>query len=212
MPKPSKKTPTPPPPPAAARPKTPLIIGAVTVAALAFGAYTFLQTDRAEPAAATTAATAPVNQPAAAEVPPPEAVPPAAPAVALAPHPQKEYPPLELPGYPLGRPPEVIKAAYIFAAEHPEVLTYVPCFCGCERSGHKGNEDCFVKSRAANGDVSQWEPHGMECNVCVDVATQAKQMFSSGASVRDIRAAVEQKWASQSAEMHTHTPTPQPPK
>jgi len=106
----------------------------------------------------------------------------------------------------------VIKAAYIFAAEHPEVLTYVPCFCGCERSGHKGNEDCFVKSRAANGDVSQWEPHGMECNVCVDVATQAKQMFSSGASVRDIRAAVEQKWASQSTEMHTHTPTPQPPK
>jgi hypothetical protein len=132
--------------------------------------------------------------------------------VALAPHPQKEYPPLELPGYPLGRSPEVIKAAYIFAAEHPEVLTYVPCFCGCERSGHKGNEDCFVKSRAANGDVSQWEPHGMECNVCVDVATQAKQMFSSGASVRDIRAAVEQKWASQAAEMHTHTPTPQPPK
>ena len=157
MPKPSKKTPTPPPPPAAARPKTPLIIGAVTVAALAFGAYTFLQTDRAEPAAATAA----VNQPAAAEVPAPEAAPPAAPAVALAPHPQKEYPPLELPGYPLGRPPEVIKAAYIFAAEHPEVLTYVPCFCGCERSGHKGNEDCFVKSRAANGDVSQWEPHGM---------------------------------------------------
>jgi len=208
MPKPSKKTPTPPPPPAAARPKTPLIIGAVTVAALAFGAYTFLQTDRAEPAAATAA----VNQPAAAEVPAPEAAPPAAPAVALAPHPQKEYPPLELPGYPLGRPPEVIKAAYIFAAEHPEVLTYVPCFCGCERSGHKGNEDCFVKSRAANGDVSQWEPHGMECNVCVDVATQAKQMFSSGASVRDIRAAVEQKWASQSTEMHTHTPTPQPPK
>ena len=100
----------------------------------------------------------------------------------------------------------------MFAAEHPEVLTYVPCFCGCERSGHRGNEDCFVKSRAANGDVSQWEPHGMECNVCVDVATQAKQMYSSGASVRDIRAAVEQKWASQAAEMHTHTPTPQPPK
>ena len=117
-----------------------------------------------------------------------------------------------MPGYPVGRTPEAIKAAYMFAAEHPEVLTYVPCFCGCERSGHRGNEDCFVKSRAANGDVSQWEPHGMECNVCVDVATQAKQMFSSGASVRDIRAAVEQKWASQAAQMHTHTPTPEPPK
>jgi hypothetical protein len=28
---------------------------------------------------------------------------------------------------------------------------------------------------------------------CIDVATQAQQMFASGASVRDIRAAVEAK-------------------
>ena len=27
-----------------------------------------------------------------------------------------------------------------FAAEHPEILSYVPCFCGCERAGHRGNE------------------------------------------------------------------------
>ena len=175
-----------------------------------------MQTERAEPSASTAAASQPaatpgdgVPTPATAEAAPAAQ---AAPAVALAPHPQKDFPPLELPAYPVGRSPEVITAAYMFAAEHPEVLTYVPCFCGCERSGHRGNEDCFVKSRAANGDVTQWEPHGMECNVCVDVATQAKQMRSSGASVRDIRAAVEQKWASQAAEMHTHTPTPQPPK
>ena len=138
--------------------------------------------------------------------------PAAPPLVALKAHPQKEFPPLQLPAYPLGRSPEVITAAYKFAAEHPEILTYVPCFCGCERSGHQGNEDCFVKARASNGDVSEWEPHGMECNVCVDVATQAMQMHSSGASVRDIRAALEKKWASQAAQMHTHTPTPDPPK
>jgi hypothetical protein len=206
----SKKTPPPPQrPAAAARGKTPLVIGAVAVVAIAVGAYTFMQKS-AEPAASTPVTEAPGSAPVdvvAAQTPIP-----AAPAVALAPHPQKNFPPLELPGYPLGRSPEVITAAYMFAAEHPEVLTYVPCFCGCERSGHRGNEDCFVKSRAANGDVSQWEPHGMECNVCVDVATQAKQMYSSGASVRDIRAAVEQKWASQAAQMHTHTPTPEPPK
>jgi hypothetical protein len=191
-----------------------LVIGAVAIVAIAVGAYTVMQTERAEPEASTAAASAPAAAPApGAPVPVPaaESTPPPAPAVALAPHPQKDYPPLDLPAYPLGRSPEVITAAYRFAAEHPEVLTYVPCFCGCERSGHRGNEDCFVKARAANGDVSEWEPHGMECNVCIDVATQAKQMYSSGASVRDIRAAVEQKWASQAAEMHTHTPTPQPP-
>ncbi len=114
-----------------------------------------------------------------------------------------------MPGYPLGRSPEVITAAYRFAAEHPEILTYVPCFCGCERGGHRGNEDCFVKARAANGDVTEWEDHGMECNVCLDVAQQAMQMHASGASVRDIRAAVEAKWAAQAT---NHTPTPEPPK
>ncbi len=180
----------------------------VAVGAIAAGTFAFIQSDRAEPVAVTAAA-APTSTP---EATPPAPAPIPAPAVALKPHPQKQLPALQLPAYPLGRSPEVITAAYKFAAEHPEILTFVPCFCGCERSGHRGNEDCFVKSRAPNGDVTQWEPHGMECNVCIDVATQAMQMYASGASVRDIRAAVEQKWSAQASQMHTHTPTPDPPK
>ena len=74
------------------------------------------------------------------------------------PHPQADLPPLPLPGYAPPRPPEVVTAAYQFAAEHPEILSYVPCFCGCERSGHKGNEDCFVRTRGANGDVDRVGP------------------------------------------------------
>ena len=101
----------------------------------------------------------------------------------LKPHPQENLPPLNFPGYPTARPPEVVRAAYKFAAEHPEVLSYVPCFCGCERSGHRGNEDCFVKARDVNGDVVEWDEHGMECAVCLDVATRSLQMHTSGASV-----------------------------
>ena len=59
-----------------------------------------------------------------------------------------------------------------------------------------------------DGDVSTWEPHGLECTVCIDVATEARQMFTSGASVRDIRAAIEKKWAGFNG---GHTPTPAPP-
>src|SRR5437667_11992869 len=71
----------------------------------------------------------------------------------LAPHEQANLPPLPFgPRDPLPRPPQVVAQVFRFAAEHPEVLTYVPCFCGCEHMGHKGNEDCFVKQRAANGD------------------------------------------------------------
>ena len=130
------------------------------------------------------------------------------PEVAKRPHPQKNLPPLEFPAYSMGRPPEVVRAAYRFAAEHPEILSYVPCFCGCERSGHRGNEDCFVKARDVNADVIEWDPHGMECNVCIDVAQRSMQMHASGASVRDIRAAIEKEWAGRST---THTPTPTPP-
>jgi Protein of unknown function with PCYCGC motif len=83
------------------------------------------------------------------------------PAAKLGPHPQENLPPLPFSPEPPARPAEVARAAYRFAAEHPEVLAYVPCYCGCERSGHRGNDDCFVTRRDEKGDVVEWEPHGM---------------------------------------------------
>ena len=71
-----------------------------------------------------------------------------------------DIPPLPDVPHRAARPPEAIGAAYDFAARHPEVLSYIPCFCGCERKGHRSNEDCFVASRAAEGRVV-WSPHGM---------------------------------------------------
>jgi hypothetical protein len=220
MSKPSRKNPPSPPPPAPqpkARGKTSLAVVGVGLAALVIAAVTVMQRDRIQPDSTAEAAAAPVLAPAASTPPPdstPAGGPPAdpRPAVVLGPHPQKDYPPLNLPAYPLARSPEVITATYRFAAEHPEVLSYVPCFCGCERSGHRDNEDCFVQKRGPNGDVTEWTEHGMECSVCLDVAQQAMQMHASGASVRDIRAAVEKKWATQAAQSHTHTPTADPPR
>lgn len=57
-------------------------------------------------------------------------------------------------------PPDVMRAVYEFAARRPDVLRYVPCFCGCERDGHQNNEDCFVAGRAADG-RPQWDAHGL---------------------------------------------------
>ena len=188
----------PPGPPTPAEPRrsfTPLLILVIAIV-IAVGGFMYARSGRA--AADTTQSSA---QPAAA---PPAA---AVPEIARRPHPQKTLPPLPVQAYAPPRPPDVVRSAYVFAAEHPEVLSYVPCFCGCERGGHRGNEDCFVSARDANGDVTEWEPHGLDCTVCIDVATEARQMFTSGASVRDIRAAVEKKWAG----FHGgHTPTPQP--
>ena len=110
---------------------------------------------------------APVERTAAA----PQAAPPASqasevpisPSIAFTPPPPAytgELPPFPVSPYPAQRPPDVIRAVYTFAARHPEVLHYVPCFCGCQSSGHRGNDDCFVKSRGRKG-VPTWEPHGM---------------------------------------------------
>ena len=129
------------------------------------------------------------------------------PAAKLGPHPQDNLPPLPFQAYAPPRPPDVVRAVYRFAAEHPEILGYVPCFCGCERAGHRGNDDCFVKTRNTQGDVIEWEPHGLDCAVCIDVANEAMQMHRTGASVKDIRAVIEKKWSSPSS---GHTPTPMP--
>lgn len=140
--------------------------------------------------------------------PDPKVVAKAEAAAKLGPHKQATLPPIPFQGYAPPRPYEVVTAAYQFAAEHPEVLSYVPCFCGCERAGHTGNSDCFVKSRAANGDVIDWDEHGVECAVCIDVANRSRQMHSSGASVGDIRTAIDKEFGALSS---AHTPTPHPP-
>ena len=125
----------------------------------------------------------------------------------LQPHKQETLPPLDIAAENTPRPPDVIRAAYTFAAEHPEVISFVPCFCGCEAAGHKGNHDCFVRERAANGDVVAWDEHGTECTVCIDVATRARQLHAEGKSVADIRSTIEKDYAGR---MTNKTPTPHP--
>lgn len=106
------------------------------------------------------------------------------------------------------RPAETTRRAFEFAARHPEILKYIPCFCGCERGGHKANDDCFVSSRDDKGKVKEWQLHGAVCQVCIDVATMAMQMHNSGAATSAIRDAVEKQYKDRTS---GHTPTPMPP-
>jgi hypothetical protein len=101
----------------------------------------------------------------------------------------------------------VLQQVYEFAAKHPEVLQYVPCYCGCERVGHTANHSCFVKARAADGRVTEWDSHGMGCAVCIDVAREAMTLFNSGSRPAAIRDAIDKKYA---ASYPSSTPTPRP--
>jgi hypothetical protein len=63
-----------------------------------------------------------------------------------------------LPDFVLRAPPPV-QEAYAYALEHPEVLQYVPCYCGCDSAGHTSNLDCFIDQRLADGSV-KYDPMG----------------------------------------------------
>ncbi len=141
---------------------------------------------------------------------PPAFTPPVVPTRAASPAHPEDVPLPALPAVPnmVARSPEVVTAAYEFAARNPDILEYVPCFCGCDSAGHTGNADCFVQSRNEDGSVQSWEPHGMACLVCIDVARDAMQLHASGGSVRDIRSAVEGKYLPRATRQ---TPTPAPP-
>lgn len=143
------------------------------------------------------------------ETPEPPPAPPPPPAEERTPPPPADaaMPPLPLQAGLIPRDLEMIREVYMFAARHPEVLEYVPCFCGCETRGHRRNADCFVRHRNADGTVREWEEHGMACIACVDVGRMAMQMHASGALVTDIRDAIEAAYAGSPL----HTPTPAPP-
>jgi hypothetical protein len=127
-----------------------------------------------------------------------------------APHgPGFDMPLLDVEGYMPPRPMDVLKDAHIFAADHPEVASYVPCYCGCGSGGHKNNADCFVKGRDPEGRVTEWEPHGVSCAVCIDIAVDSMKMRNSGASVMAIRKKVQGDYRPRFPD--SETPTPPPP-
>ena len=146
--RPGAATPPSPPPQRSRSPLLVVAIGAAVIAAVVvYSVYS-----------RTSETTAPLS--AEAPAPGPSIVDPPR-SAAFGPHPQENLPPLPFDSGPPARPVEVVRAVYKFAAEHPEVLGYVPCYCGCEREGHRGNDDCFVAARNTAGDVTQWDPHGV---------------------------------------------------
>jgi hypothetical protein len=127
-----------------------------------------------------------------------------------APHgPGFDMPLIDAEGYMPARPMDVLKDAHVFTADHPEVASYVPCYCGCGSAGHKNNADCFVKGRDPEGRVTEWEPHGVSCAVCIDIAVDSMKMRNSGASVMAIRKKVQGDYRPRFPS--SETPTPAPP-
>ncbi len=73
--------------------------------------------------------------------------------------------------------------SYRAAAEIPDVLDHLYCYCECEQhSGHKSLKSCFVDLHAAN------------CGICQDEALLAHDLYRRGKSLLEIRRAVDQAY------------------
>jgi hypothetical protein len=79
--------------------------------------------------------------------------------------------------------------AYQYAMEHPLVLQWIPCYCGCGAMGHGSNLDCYFEPNAGGSIV--FEEHASYCGVCVDITLRTKQLATSGAALASIRTAID---------------------
>jgi hypothetical protein len=84
------------------------------------------------------------------------------------------------------------QSAYAYALARPDVLQWLPCYCGCGGMGHRSNLDCFFQRREDG--TFTWEEHASFCDVCVDTANLAATMLHGGSTIREIRAAVDARY------------------
>jgi hypothetical protein len=96
--------------------------------------------------------------------------------------------------------------AYAFALYHPQVLKWMPCYCGCEGIGHRSNLDCYLKAGMLGGKTA-FEEHASFCDICVKTTLLVKEMYSQGKSLGEIRQAVDQTFGGAAP----GTPTELPP-
>jgi hypothetical protein len=110
--------------------------------------------------------------------------------------------------------PDYVKAlpaewqeAYAFALSRPDVLQWLPCYCGCAGMDHRSNLDCFFQRREVKGNYA-YEEHASYCDICVETANLASRMLREGATMVQVRAAVDDAYGGGAA---PGTDTPLPP-
>lgn len=74
-----------------------------------------------------------------------------------------------------------VREAYSVAKEIPDVLAQQPCYCYCQRMGHRSLLDCFTSL------------HSTKCDICINEARLAGQLHRQGKTAEEIRTAIIQK-------------------
>jgi len=80
--------------------------------------------------------------------------------------------------------------AYAFAIARPDVVDWMPCYCGCVAMDHRNNTDCYMKPRTEGAPVV-FDEHASFCEICVDITLLAKSMSAEGKTLLEIRVRVD---------------------
>ena len=79
-----------------------------------------------------------------------------------------------------------MQQAYQFAAANPDVLSQIPCYCGCGNMGHTSNYSCYVQTVDDKGAV-QYDTHALGCSICVDITQDTIRLLKQGKTVAEIK-------------------------
>lgn len=90
--------------------------------------------------------------------------------------------------------PVVVRQAYQFAVANPDVLTKIPCYCGCGEMGHTSNYACYVAGYNPDGALS-FDLHAIGCSICVDITQDAMRLLDQGKSAEEIKTYVDANYS-----------------
>ena len=86
--------------------------------------------------------------------------------------------------------PAVVQQAYQYAAANADILTQIPCYCGCGAVGHTSNYACYVAGNEADGGL-RFDTHALGCSICVDITQDVMRMHAKEMDVGAMRAAID---------------------
>ena len=92
------------------------------------------------------------------------------------------------------RAPVTVVNAYRFAAANSELLSQIPCYCGCGSMGHTSNAACYLVD-PENQSESAIEPHALGCSICIDITQDVMRLKRRGDSLADIYAFIDSTYA-----------------
>ncbi len=86
--------------------------------------------------------------------------------------------------------PVTVQQAYQFAVANPEIVSQIPCYCGCGPMGHTSNYACYVSGENPDGSPV-FDTHALGCSICVDITQDTMRLLEKGKSVPEIREFVD---------------------